>query len=132
LLNIPTFSICAPTILDMGSEQQKREHIAAAIRGDEVLVQFLSEPRGGSDLAGVITRATPDGDMRVINGAKACSTSADAADYGLLLARTDWDAPKHRGLTMFLIKVNQPGVTLRRIKMVNGSTEFCEEFFDDV
>jgi len=132
LLNIPTFSICAPTILDMGSEQQKREHIAAAIRGDEVLVQFLSEPRGGSDLAGVITRATRDGDMWVINGAKTWSTSAYAADYGLLLARTDWDAPKHRGLTMFLIKVNQPGVTLRRIKMVNGSTEFCEEFFDNV
>ncbi|MGW0590581.1 acyl-CoA dehydrogenase family protein [Streptosporangium sp. NPDC002607] len=132
LLNIPTFSICAPTILDMGSEEQKRERISAAIRGDEILVQFLSEPRGGSDLAGLITRATRDGDVWVLNGAKTWSTSAYAADYALCLARTDWDAPKHRGLTMFLMKVDQPGVTLRRIKMVNGSTEFCEEFFDNV
>ncbi|GAA1262081.1 acyl-CoA dehydrogenase family protein [Sphaerisporangium rubeum] len=132
LLNVPTFSICAPTILDMGSEQQKRDRVSAAVRGDEVLVQFLSEPRGGSDLAGVITRATRDGDVWVLNGAKTWSTSAYAADYALCLARTDWDAPKHRGLTMFLVKVHQPGITLRRIKMVNGSTEFCEEFFDDV
>jgi alkylation response protein AidB-like acyl-CoA dehydrogenase len=131
-LNVPTFSICAATILDMGSEQQKRDRISAALRGDEVLVQFLSEPRGGSDLAGVITRATRDGDVWVLNGAKTWSTSAYAADWALCLARTDWDAPKHRGLTMFLVKVHQPGITLRRIKMVNGSTEFCEEFFDDV
>jgi len=132
LLNIPTFTICAATILDMGTEQQKREHISAAIRGEEVMVQFLSEPRGGSDLAGVITRADRDGDVWVLNGAKIWSTSAYAADYALCLARTDWDAPKHRGLTMFLVKVHQPGITLRRIKMVNGSTEFCEEFFDNV
>src|SRR5690606_24395353 len=117
---------------DMVSDHQKRERISAAIRGDEVLVQFLSEPRGGSDLAGVITRATRDGDMWVINGATTLSTSAYGAAYGLLPARTNWNVPKHRGLTMFLVKVNQPGVTLRRIKMVNGSTEFCEEFFDNV
>ncbi|MEO3855878.1 acyl-CoA dehydrogenase family protein [Acrocarpospora sp. B8E8] len=132
LLNVPTFSICAPTVLDMGSEKQKRERISAVIRGEEVMVQFLSEPKGGSDLAGVVTRATRDGDVWVLNGAKIWSTSAYAADWALCLARTDWDAPKHRGLTMFLVKVHQPGITLRRIKMVNGSTEFCEEFFDDV
>ncbi|MFI1293304.1 acyl-CoA dehydrogenase family protein [Streptomyces sp. NPDC020792] len=132
LLNVPSFSICAPTILDTGSEEQKREHISAAIRGDEILAQFLSEPRGGSDLAGVITRADRDGDTWVLNGAKTWSTCAYAADYALCLARTDWDAPKHRGLTMFLVKIHQPGITMRRIKQVNGSTEFCEEFFDDV
>jgi len=132
LLNVPTFTICGPTILDMGSEEQKRTRLAAAIRGDEVLVQFLSEPRGGSDLAGVTTRAERDGDVWVLNGAKCWSTSAYAADYALCLARTDWHAPKHRGLTMFLMKVHQPGVTLRRVRQVNGSTEFCEEFFDDV
>jgi len=132
LLNIPTFSICAPTILDMGSEEQKRERISAVIRGDEILVQFLSEPSGGSDLAGLITRAERDGDTWVLNGAKTWSTCAYAADYALCLARTDWDAPKHRGLTMFLVKVDQPGITMRRITQVNGSTEFCEEFFDDV
>lgn len=130
ILNTPTFTICAATILDMGSETQKAERISAALRGDEVLVQLLSEPSGGSDLAGVITRADRRGDTWVINGAKTWSTSAFAADYGLLLARTDWTVPKHEGLTMFLVPLAAPGITLRRIKQVNGSEEFCEEFFD--
>ncbi|MEW2355739.1 acyl-CoA dehydrogenase family protein [Spirillospora sp. NPDC029432] len=132
LLNMPTFAICAPTLLDMGNEEQKRERIGAAIRGEEVLCQFLSEPSGGSDLAGLITRADRDGDGWVLNGAKTWSTSAYAADWGLCLARTDWDVPKHRGLTMFLVPTKAPGVTMNRIRMVNGVREFCEEFFDDV
>ncbi len=130
ILNTPTFTICAATILDMGSEDQKRTHIAGALRGDEVLVQLLSEPSGGSDLAGVITRADRHGDTWIVNGAKTWSTSAFAADYGLMLARTNWAVPKHEGLTMFLVPINAPGITLRRIKQVNGSVEFCEEFFD--
>ncbi|MFK0288664.1 acyl-CoA dehydrogenase family protein [Streptomyces sp. NPDC090499] len=132
LLNVPTFTICGPTILDMGSEEQKREHLAAALRGDEVLVQFLSEPDSGSDLAGATTRAERDGDVFILNGSKTWSSGAYAADYALCLARTDWDAPKHRGLTMFLMKVHQPGVHVERIKQVNGGDEFCQEFFDDV
>jgi alkylation response protein AidB-like acyl-CoA dehydrogenase len=130
ILNTPTFTICAATILDVGSEEQKRQHIAGVLRGDEVLVQLLSEPNGGSDLAGVITRADRRGDTWVVNGAKTWSTSAFAADYGLMLARTNWDVPKHEGLTMFLVPIKAPGITLRRIKQVNGSIEFCEEFFD--
>jgi alkylation response protein AidB-like acyl-CoA dehydrogenase len=130
ILNTPTFTICCATLLDTGSERQKRQHISAALRGEEVLVQLLSEPSGGSDLAGVITRADRDGDSWVINGAKTWSTSAFAADYGLLLARTDWTVPKHEGLTMFLAPIRSPGVTLRRIQQVDGSNEFCEEFFD--
>ncbi|HET6734367.1 acyl-CoA dehydrogenase family protein [Mycobacterium sp.] len=132
ILNTPTFTICAATILDTGTEEQKRQHISAALRGDEVLVQLLSEPSGGSDLAGVITRADRQGDKWVINGAKTWSTSAFAADYGLLLARTNWDVPKHEGLTMFLVPLDSPGITMRRIKQVNGSIEFCEEFFDNL
>ena len=132
ILNTPTFTICAATILDTGSEEQKQQHISAVLRGDEVLVQLLSEPSGGSDLAGVITRADRQGDKWVINGAKTWSTSAFAADYGLMLARTDWDVPKHEGLTMFLVPINSPGITMRRIKQVNGSVEFCEEFFDNL
>ena len=132
LLNVPSFAICCATILDMGSEDQKRTHIRAALRGDEVLVQLLSEPGGGSDLAGVITRADRRGGRWIINGAKTWSTWAFAADYGLCLARTDWDAPKHNGLTMFLVPLHDPGVTINRIRQVNGSVEFCEEFFDDV
>jgi len=132
ILNTPTFTICCATLLDTGSEEQKRRHIAAARRGDEVLVQLLSEPSGGSDLAGVITRAERDGDRWVLNGAKTWSTSAFAADYALCLARTNWDVPKHDGLTMFLVPIKHPGITLRRITQLNGSTEFCEEFLDAV
>ena len=132
MLNTPTFTICCATILDTGSEDQKLQHISAALRGDEVLVQLLSEPSGGSDLAGVLTRAERRGDKWIINGAKTWSTGAFAADYGLLLARTNWNVPKHEGLTMFLARLDSPGITLRRIKQVNGSTEFCEEFFDDL
>ncbi len=131
-LNVPSLSICAATILDLGTEEQKLQHVTAAIRGDEVLAQFLSEPRGGSDLAGVTTRAVRDGDTWILNGAKTWSSSAYAADFALCLARTDWDAPKHRGLTMFLVPTKAPGITMRRIRQVTGSNEFCEEFFDDV
>lgn len=132
ILNTPTFTICCATLLDTGSEDQKRERISAALRGDEVLVQLLSEPSGGSDLAGVLTRADRDGDRWVLNGAKTWSTSAFSADYGLCLARTNWDVPKHEGLTMFLVPIKHPGITLRRITQLNGSTEFCEEFLDSV
>jgi alkylation response protein AidB-like acyl-CoA dehydrogenase len=132
ILNTPTFTICCATILDTGSQEQKQQHISAALRGDGVLVQLLSEPNGGSDLAGVITRAEPRGDTWVVNGAKTWSTGAFAADYGLLLARTNWNVPKHDGLTMFLVRMDSPGITLRRITQVNGSTEFCEEFFDNL
>ena len=132
LLNVPSFAICCATILDMGSKEQKRTHIRAALRGDEVLVQLLSEPSGGSDLAGVITRAERRDGRWIINGAKTWSTWAFAADYGLCLARTDWDVPKHDGLTMFLVPLRHPGITINRIRQVNRSVEFCEEFLDDV
>ncbi len=132
ILNTPTFTICCATLLDTGSDDQKRRHIAAALRGEEVLVQLLSEPSGGSDLAGVLTRAERHGDRWIINGAKTWSTSAFAADYGLCLARTNWDVPKHEGLTMFLVPIAHPGITLRHITMLSGSTEFCEEFLDGV
>jgi alkylation response protein AidB-like acyl-CoA dehydrogenase len=132
VLNVPTLAICAPVLLEYGTEEQKQQHIPAVLRGEEVLVQFLSEPSGGSDLAGVITRAERDGDNWIINGAKTWSTSAYAADFALCLTRTNSDVPKHRGLTMFLMPTNAPGLTMRRIRMVNGATEFCEEFFDDV
>lgn len=132
ILNTPTFTICCATLLDTATEDQKRQHIAAALRGDEVLVQLLSEPSGGSDLAGVLTRAERRGDRWILNGAKTWSTSAFAADYGLCLARTNWDVPKHEGLTMFLVPIDHPGITLRHITMLSGSTEFCEEFLDGV
>ncbi len=132
VLNIPSLTICSATLLDVGSEEQKSHHIAAALRGDEVLCQLLSEPSGGSDLAGVVTRAERRSGGWFLNGAKTWSSSAFAADFGLCLARTDWNVPKHEGLTMFLVPLGAPGLTMRRIRQVNGSNEFCEEFFDDV
>ena len=132
LLNVPTFSICGPVLLELGTEEQKREHLPKVLSGERVLVQFLSEPRGGSDLAGLTTRAVRDGDVFLVSGAKIWSSGAYAADYATCLVRTDWEAPKHRGLTMLLMKVHQPGVTIRRIKQLDGNEEFCEEFLDDV
>jgi len=132
-LNIPTITIIAPTLLEFGTPEQLRRLIPPILRGDAVWVQFLSEPTGGSDLAGLLTRAERSDDAFIVNGSKVWSTLAYAADYALCLARTNWDVPKHRGLTMLAMKVHQPGVTIRRIRNVNGSTgDFCQEFFDDV
>ncbi len=132
LFNVPTLSILAPTLLDFGNEEQKRRHIPAILSGDELWVQFLSEPSGGSDLAGLVTRATQDGDVFVLNGSKIWSSGAFRSDYALCLARTDWHVPKHRGLTCFIVKIHQPGIEVQQIRMVNGWNEFCQEFFDDV
>ena len=132
VFNIPTLSICLPTILELGTEQQKKQHINDVLCGREVLVEFLSEPHSGSDLAGVLTRAERDGEKWVINGSKIWTSHAYVGDVAMCLARTDWDAPKHRGLTMFLVPVRSPGITIRRIRQVNGKSEFCEEFFDNV
>ena len=132
LLNVPTFSICGPVLLELGTEEQKLEHLPKVLSGEVILVQFLSEPRGGSDLAGLTTRAVRDGDVFIVSGAKIWSSGAYAADYATCLVRTDWEAPKHRGLTMLLMKVHQPGVTIRRIRQLDGNDEFCEEFLDDV
>lgn len=130
--NVPTLSILAPTLLDFGTEEQKNRHIPAILRGEELWVQFLSEPSGGSDLAGLVTRATRDGDVFVLNGSKIWSTGAFRCDYAMCLARTDGSVPKHQGLTMFILKIHQPGIEIQRITQVSGVAEFCQEFIDDV
>ncbi len=132
LFNVPTLGILAATLLDFGTEEQKCRHLPAILKGEELWVQFLSEPAGGSDLAGCITRATRDGDVYILNGSKIWTSGAYRSDYAMCLARTDWDVPKHRGLTMFVVKIHQRGIQIDRIRQVNGSMEFCQEFFDDV
>ena len=129
---MPTLAILAPTLLDFGTEEQKQRYMPPLIRGEEIWVQFLSEPTGGSDLAGLVTRATRDGDVFLLNGSKIWSSGAYRADYALCLARTNWQVPKHRGLTMFIVKIHQPAIEVQQIKMVNGVNEFCQEFFDNV
>jgi alkylation response protein AidB-like acyl-CoA dehydrogenase len=130
--NVPTFGILLATLLDAGTHEQRLRHVPAILKGEELWVQFLSEPSGGSDLAGCLTRADRDGDVFVLNGSKIWSSGAYSADYAMCLARTNWDVPKHRGLTMFIVEIHQPGVTVEQIRQTDGSTEFCQEFFDDV
>ena len=130
--SMPTLGIIAPTILEFGTEEQKCQHIPAMLRGDHLWVQFLSEPSCGSDLAGARTTAVRDGSTWLVNGSKVWSSAAYGCDYAICLARTDWDATKYAGLTMFLVKVDQPGITVRRIRQLDGPGEFCEEFFNDL
>lgn len=123
----------APTLLDHGSEELKRRHLPAMLRGDEVWLQLLSEPSGGSDMAAVMTRAEQDGDTWIINGAKMWTTGANDADYGMCLARTNWEVSKHRGLSMFAVPLDAPGVTIEpTISNEGGPAHFFQEFFDDV
>ena len=132
LFSVPTLSITGPTVLEFGTEEQKQRYIPKWINGDELWVQFMSEPSGGSDMAGSLMRADHDGDLFILNGSKIWSTYAYRSDFALCLARTDWDVPKHRGLTMFIVPIHHPGITLTQIKMVDETEEFCQEFFDDV
>lgn len=131
-IDVPTLGIIGATILEFGTEQQKKRYLPAMLRGDEIWVQMLSEPTGGSDLASVTTRATLDGDDYVVSGSKIWTSGCYAADYGLCVVRTNWDVPKHDGITVLIMKLNQPGVTVDRIVGVGGDSEFCQEFFDDV
>lgn len=115
---------CTPEFLE--------RHIPRILSGEELWCQFYSEPEAGSDLAGIRTRATRDGEQWVLNGAKIWSTGAHHADWAMCLARTDWDVPKHTGLTWFAVPTDAEGLTIRPIVQINGATGFCEEFLDDV
>jgi alkylation response protein AidB-like acyl-CoA dehydrogenase len=127
-----SIGMIAPTMLEFATEEQKRTYIPAMLRGEKLWVQMLSEPTGGSDLAGAITRATLDGDQYLINGSKVWTSQADFSDMAVLLARTNWDATKHRGLTMFIVSLDSPGLTINPLRLVSGGTGFCQEFFDDM
>jgi alkylation response protein AidB-like acyl-CoA dehydrogenase len=127
-----TFHVCAPTMLAHASAEFLREHIPRILAGDEIVAQFFSDPDAGSDLAAVRTQAVRDGDRWILNGSKIWSSGAYYADIGMCLARTDWDVPKHRGLTWFAVPTRAPGVTIERIRQINGNSEFCQEFFADV
>jgi alkylation response protein AidB-like acyl-CoA dehydrogenase len=131
-LQAPTFSPCAAVLLDFGTEEQKQRHIPAILKGEEIWMQLLSEPSGGSDVAAALTSAVREGDEWVLNGSKVWTTGAWWSDWGLCLARTNWDVPKHRGLTVFIFPIRAEGVTVHRIEMLNGSNEFCQEFLTDV
>ena len=129
---VPTFTPCLAVLLDFGTEEQKQRHVPAILKGEELWMQFLSEPSGGSDVAGALTSAVRDGDEWILNGSKVWTTGAWWSDWGLCLARTNWEVPKHRGLSVFMLPIRQEGVEVHRIEMLNGNREFCQEFLSDV
>ena len=122
-------SMGGPVTLAFGTDEQKRRFLPPIVTGEEWWCQFFSEPDAGSDLAGVTTRAERDGDEWVVNGQKVWSSDARIADRGLLVARTDADQPKHKGLSYFFIEVEQPGIELRPIRQMNDEAHFNESFF---
>ncbi len=126
------FNIVLPDLLAHGSEHLKTLYIPAMLRGEHMWCQLLSEPSGGSDLFGLLTRAEKRGDKWVINGSKVWTSGGHFCDYGICLARTDPAVPKHQGLTMFIVDMRAPGVTINPIQLVRGGSHFCQEFFDDV
>lgn len=121
-----------PTLIEHGSEEQKAQHLTSIIKGETIWCQGYSEPGAGSDLASLQTRAVRDGDDYVLNGQKIWTTGAQYADWMYMLARTDPDAPKHRGITYLLVDMKSPGVTVRPLTTLAGLQSFNEVFFEDV
>ena len=123
--------LAAPTMLEHGSDDLKRRLLRPTVTGELVWCQLFSEPGAGSDLAGLTTRAERDGDDWIVTGQKVWNTGAAHAAFGLLLARTDWDVPKHGGITYFAIPMQQPGIEVRPLRQMNGHASFNEVFLDN-
>lgn len=133
LINLIGIGMCGPTVIYHGSQDQKDRYLKRLLRADDVWCQLFSEPASGSDLAALRTKAVQDeqGDWHV-SGQKVWTTLAHLSDYGILLTRTDPDVAKHRGLTMFVVDMKAPGVTVRPLRQMTGGADFNEVFFDDV
>ncbi|MBV9918758.1 MAG: acyl-CoA dehydrogenase family protein [Solirubrobacterales bacterium] len=133
ILDVIGIGMLGPCLIAHGSEEHKSRYLGPMLHGDEVWCQLFSEPAAGSDLAAIQTRAGPNEDGSwTLNGQKVWTTNAHFASFGLLLARSDPDVPKHKGLTMFIVPMDAPGVTVRGLRQISGEAEFNEVFFDDV
>ncbi|HET6794727.1 MAG TPA: acyl-CoA dehydrogenase family protein [Acidimicrobiales bacterium] len=132
VLNMVGLVLAANAILAYGTDDQRRRHLPPTVRGEVVWCQLFSEPGAGSDLASLSTSAVADGDSYVVSGEKVWSSAARCSDMGILLARTDPDAPRHRGISMFLLDMTLPGVEVRPLRQMTGRSEFDQVFLDEV
>jgi len=124
-------SMIGPTLLEFGTPEQKRRHLPRIVRGEVHWCQGYSEPGAGSDLAALRTRADDHGDHFIINGQKIWTSGANLADWMFALVRTDFAAPKHEGISFVLLTMDQPGISVKPIRLISGASPFCETFFDD-
>lgn len=131
-LNMVSLVLMGETVMAHGTDEQQAEHLGPTLRGDRVWCQLFSEPGAGSDLASLSTKAERDGDEFVMNGQKVWCSNGRVADYGICLARTDADLPKHKGISFFLLDMTLPGIEIRPIEQITGGSEFDEVFFTDV
>ncbi|HET6951024.1 MAG TPA: acyl-CoA dehydrogenase family protein [Acidimicrobiales bacterium] len=123
--------LVGPAILRWGTEEQKQRYVRPIATYEEIWCQLFSEPGAGSDLAGLATRAVRDGDTWLVRGQKLWTSLGEIASFGILLARSDPDVPKHAGITCFILPMKQSGVTVRPLRQITGDAEFCEVFLDD-